>query len=67
MSFFARQSVPKAPVPQAPPPVPTVDQAAVRADEELRLRRRRGRAPYVLAGKSPAGAPPVGVKPLLGS
>jgi hypothetical protein len=69
MSFLTpwKQSTPKAPVAQAPPPVPTVDDAAARADDELRQRRRRGRAPYVLAGKTSSAAPTVGSKTLLGS
>jgi hypothetical protein len=49
---FMRPKIPKAPTPVTPPPVPTVDQAAVRAEDEMRVRRRRGRGPYVLAGKT---------------
>lgn len=60
---------PKAPAPPAPPPpVPTVDQAAVRAEDEMRVRRRRGRGPYVVAGKlgSKGVAPTVATKSLTG-
>lgn len=59
---------PKTPTPTAPPAAPTVDQAAVRAEDENRLRRRRGRSPYVLAGRmgSQAGTVNVGTKSLTG-
>lgn len=65
MSFLAPK-MPKAPTPVAPPPVPTVDQAAVRAEDEMRLRRRRGRGPYVVAGKTGSAAPTVATKVLTG-
>lgn len=59
---------PKTPTVEAPPPAPTVDQAAVRAEDENRLRRRRGRSPYVLAGRmgSSGGTVNVGTKSLTG-
>lgn len=67
MSFLSPK-MPKAPTPVAPPPVPTVDQAAVRAEDEMRIRRRRGRGPYVVAGKlgSKGAAPTVATKVLTG-
>ena len=37
-------SKPKIPAPVAAPPVPTVDDARMRIDEQERLRRTRGRA-----------------------
>lgn len=63
---FMKPKIPKAPTPVAPPPVPTVDQAAVRAEDEMRVRRRRGRGPYVLAGKTKSAAPSVATKQLTG-
>lgn len=65
MSFLAPK-VPKAPTPIAPPPVPTLDQAAIRAEDEMRMRRRRGRSPYILAGRVKAAAPTVASKVLTG-
>ena len=61
-----RPKIPKAPAVVAPPPVPTVDQAAVRAEDEMRLRRRRGRGPYTVAGKLKSAAPTVATKQLTG-
>lgn len=65
---FMKPKMPKAPTPIAPPPVPTVDQAAVRAEDEMRIRRRRGRGPYVVAGKlgGKGAAPTVATKVLTG-
>lgn len=63
---FLKPKMPKAPTPIAPPPVPTVDQAAVRAEDEMRIRRRRGRGPYVVAGKKAGAAPTVATKVLTG-
>jgi len=63
---FMKPKMPKAPTPIAPPPVPTVDQAAVRAEDEMRIRRRRGRGPYVVAGKTGGAAPTVATKVLTG-
>jgi hypothetical protein len=58
---------PKAPpLPPPPPPVPTVDEAAVRAEDELRLRRRKGRGPYIMAGRTKSAAPTVATKNLTG-
>lgn len=65
MSFLSPK-VPKAPAPVVAPPVPTVDQAAVRAEDEMRMRRRRGRSPYILAGRVKAAAPTVASKVLTG-
>ena len=41
---------PKIPKPEAPPPIPTVDDAALRRNEQLRLRKRRGRAATLMSG-----------------
>jgi hypothetical protein len=57
----------KPPTITPPPPVPTVDAARERADEEFRRLRRRGRAAYVMAGRSPRQSPVVGGKTLTGS
>ena len=58
---------PKAPpMPAPPPPVPTIDEAAVRAEDEMRMRRRRGRSPYIMAGKTPQMAPVVARNTLTG-
>lgn len=58
---------PKAPpLPPPPPPVPTVDEAAMRAEDDMRLRRRRGRGPYVVAGKGKSAPPVVASKNLTG-
>jgi hypothetical protein len=63
--MFKRPKAPKLPDP--PPPVPTIDQARQRSDEEFRRGRRRGRAAYVMAGKTQQAAPVVGGKTLTGS
>lgn len=62
--MFSKPKSPKLPPP--PPPVPTVDEAQERADMEMRGRRRRGRAPYILAGKSSGAAPTVATKTMVG-
>lgn len=65
MSFFAPK-VPKAPKVIAPPPTPTIDEAAMRAEDEMRVRRRRGRGAFVVAGKTRGAAPVVATKQLTG-
>ena len=44
---------------------PTIDQAAQRAEDEMRLRRRRGRQAYMVRGSN-ATQPAVGTKTLTG-
>lgn len=57
----------KAPVPTPAPPPPTIDDAAIRAEQDARdLRRRRGRAATVLS-LSENAKPDVMAKQLLGS
>jgi hypothetical protein len=46
--LFKPPPVQQLPTPEAPPPVPTVDAAAVQQDYQDRLRRRRGRKSTVL-------------------
>lgn len=66
MSIF-RPKTPKPPaMPAPPPPPPTIDEAQERADMEFRRRRRKGRAPYVFAGRSGGAAPTVATKNLTG-
>lgn len=66
-SMFKR---PKAPqitqVTQEQVQAPTIDQAAQNAEDELRLRRRRGRAQYRLSNQQTLGQPNVGTKTLTG-
>lgn len=38
----------------------------MRAEDDMRLRRRRGRGPYVVAGKTRSAAPTVASKNLTG-
>lgn len=61
---------PKPPKPQTLPeatPTPTIDQAAQNAEEQLRLRRRKGRNAYMLKPSSTSSvAPTVGTKTLVG-
>lgn len=61
---------PKAPqitqVTQEATPTPTVDQAAQNAEDELRLRRRKGRSQYQLTQPGSLAAPTVGTKQLTG-
>lgn len=61
--------MPKAPKPAELPkntPTPTIDQAAQLAEEQNRLRRRRGRQNYMLAQRDQVGPPSVGTKTLVG-
>lgn len=66
-SMFKR---PKAPqitqVTQEQVQAPTIDQAAQNAEDELRLRRRRGRAQYRLSNQQTLAQPNVGTKTLTG-
>lgn len=66
-SMFRR---PKNPKPQALPeatPTPTIDQASQNAEEQLRLRRRKGRASFMLRRDGDMAQPNVGTKTLTGS
>jgi hypothetical protein len=63
---FLKPKIPAAPKIVAPPPTPTIDEAAVRAEDEMRIRRRRGRGAYVVAGKNRSAAPTVATKQLTG-
>lgn len=73
MGLRSMFKMPKAPKPQAMPaqqqaaPTPTIDQAAQLAEEQDRMKRRRGRQSYMLSprGQS-AGSPNVGTKQLVG-
>lgn len=61
--------MPKAPKPQPMPtetPTPTIDQAAQRAEEQQRLRRRKGRQQFMLTERSQTAMPTVGTKTLTG-
>jgi len=69
-SIFKR---PKAPannttiVQQQTTPTPTIDQAAQTAEDEMRLRRRKGRQRYNLTrGQQNIATPTVGQKTLVG-
>lgn len=67
-ALFSKPKVPKAPPVVAPPPVPTVDDAAKNTQEADLLRRRRGRAASMVNGASgDASTPSVGTKMLLGA
>lgn len=61
---------PKAPKPQELPketPTPTVDQAAQNSEDQLRMRRRKGRNAYMLQKQGAQSVPPtVGTKTLTG-
>lgn len=61
---------PKAPKPQALPeqvPTPTIDQAANRAEDDVRMRRRKGRSAYMLRKEGSSNAAPrVATKTLTG-
>lgn len=60
--------MPKAPKPQQMPaeqPTPTIDQASQQAEEQNRMRRRKGRGAYVLSRQS-AGTPNSAAKTLTG-
>lgn len=67
-SMFSR---PKAPqitqVTQETTPTPTIDMAAQRAEDDLRLRRRRGRAAMVKTQPGQVASPNVATKTLLGA
>jgi hypothetical protein len=52
-SLFSKPSIP---TPQAPEPVPTIDQAAAANDYADRLRMRRGAASTILVPNSPFGS-----------
>lgn len=62
--------MPKAPKPAKMPaeqPTPTIDQAAQQAEEQNRMRRRKGRGAYMLNRQSTgAGSPAVATKTLTG-
>lgn len=66
-SMFSR---PKAPaitqVTQQNTPTPTIDQAAQNAEDDLRLRRRRGRASMVKTQRADVASPNVATKTLVG-
>jgi hypothetical protein len=62
--MFSKPKAPKLPPP--PPPPPTIDEAQERADADFRARRRRGRAPYVMAGRTRGSAPTVAQKTMTG-
>lgn len=68
-SMFGRgQKAPKiTQVVQEVPQAPTIDQAAQNAEDQNRLRRRRGRQQYVRTSPQTIGQPNVGSKTLLGS
>lgn len=70
-SIFKRPKAPQAQVVTQEvqqTPTPTIDQAAQNAEDEMRLRRRKGRQRYQLTqGQSNVSTPNVGTKTLLGS
>lgn len=70
-SIFSRPKAPKiTQVTQESVPTPTIDQASQNAEDDMRLRRRRGRAAYNVSrngGNSSPAAPVVGTKTLTGS
>lgn len=68
-SLFPRQkSAPQTTVvTQEATPTPTIDQAAQNAEDEMRLRRRRGRNAYIKTNPQTLGQPNVGTKTLTGS
>lgn len=69
-SIFSRPKAPKiTQVTQESVPTPTIDQASQNAEDDMRLRRRKGRAAYNLSRQGGMGAPAapnVGVKTLTG-
>lgn len=67
-SMFGRgQKAPKiTQVVQEVPQAPTIDQAAQNAEDQNRLRRRRGRQQYVRTSPQTIGQPNVGTKTLVG-
>ena len=65
--FGRGQKAPKiTQVVQEVPQAPTIDQASQAAEDQNRLRRRRGRQQYVKTNPQTMGAPNVGTKSLLG-
>lgn len=50
--------------PEQSTPTPTIDQAAQRAEDDMRLRRRRGRQQYMV--RQEPGTPGVATKTLTG-
>lgn len=70
-SIFSRPKAPKiTTVTQETTPTPTIDQATQKAEDDMRLRRRRGREKYNLSrqgGQGAPAAPNVGTKTLTGS
>lgn len=61
--------MPKAPKPQQlaqETPTPTVDQAAQRAEESNRMRRRKGRQQFMVSRQAGNVAPTVATKTLTG-
>lgn len=70
-SMFSRPKAPKnntTIVQQEVTPTPTIDQATQSAEDEMRLRRRKGRQRYQLTrGQQNVSAPVVGQKTLTGS
>lgn len=69
-SIFSRPKAPKiTQVTQEAVPTPTIDQASQNAEDDMRLRRRKGRSAYNLSRQGGMGAPAapnVGVKTLTG-
>jgi len=53
--------------PKPPPPPPTLDQAAMAADAQDQIRKRRGVAANLLTNPNTPFAPNVGTKTLLGT
>ncbi len=67
-SIFSRPKAPKiTQVTQETTPTPTIDMAAQRAEDDLRLRRRRGRQSMIKTRAQDVAAPSVATKTLLGS
>lgn len=66
-SMFKRPKAPKiTQVVQEQVQAPTIDQAAQSAEDELRLRRRRGRQQYRMTNPQTLGQPNVATKTLTG-
>lgn len=67
ISMFKRPKAPQAAAPtETTVQAPTVDQAAQQAEDQQRIRKRRGRASYMLSQQGNAGQPNVGTKTLTG-
>lgn len=64
--LFGTPKVPDPPKIEAPPPVPTIDDAGRAREAQDRLLRRRGRAASVLTGSSGSGLPPTSAAATLG-